>query len=232
MPEEMRKNLRYFFTDVIPLPPDGDLAEPVRCHPDMIFAVLDGRLYVSARYFCENADVIGRIAEYGAFEIHPYDGLRNEVYPHDTAFNIAVRGDSVICRPDSTAPSLLDFAAVQGYRIVPVKQGYTGCSCVVTEDAVLTSDRGIAESLARAGIPCILLPSPDGSISLPGYACGFWGGACGYHDGVIFFCGNADTLPCADDIRRLGYRMVSLSGTPVTDYGGIRIFEKKAKLWR
>ncbi len=225
MPEEMRQTLRNFFTEVLLLPPDNDLAEPVRCHPDMIFAVLGDRLYVSSRYYRENAAILRQIAAYGAFEIHPTDDSRNAVYPHDVTFNIAVWRDCVICRPDSTSPSLLGFAVRQGYRIVPVKQGYTGCSCIVTDDAVLTFDRGIAKSLERAEIPCILLT--EGGISLPGYGCGFPGGACGYHDGIICFCGNADALPCTNEIRRRGYRIVSLSDTPVTDYGGIRIFAKK-----
>ena len=225
MPEEMRENLRKFFPEVIPLPPDGDLAGPVRCHPDMIFAVLEDRLFVSRRYFRKNADIIGRIADSGGFGIHPTDDSRSAVYPEDVAFNAAVWRDCVICRPDSTCPALLDFAVRRGYRIVPVKQGYTACSCIVTYDAVLTSDRGIAKSLEREAIPCVLLP--EGGISLPGYGCGFPGGACGFHDNVIYFCGNADSLPCADVLRCRGYRTVSLSGASVTDYGGVRIFAKK-----
>ncbi len=223
----MRKTLRKSFAEVIPLPPDSDLAGPVRCHPDMIFAVLADRLFVSRRYFRENTAVIERIAEYGGFGIHPTEDIRNAVYPNDVTFNAAVWRDCVICRPDSTSPSLLDFAVRQGYRIVPVKQGYSACSCIVTDDAVLTSDRGIVKSLERAEIPCRLLPA--GGIVLPGYSCGFPGGAGGYHDGVIYLCGDADTLPCADILRCSGYRIVSLSpsGSPVTDYGGIRIFQKK-----
>lgn len=225
MPAEMQRNLKKIFPEVIPLPPDPDLSEPVRCHPDMIFAALSGRLYVSARYFREHPDVIGQIASLGGFDVHPEDIARSPRYPHDVAFNIAVWRDCVICRPDAVCPSLLDFAQKCGYRIVPVKQGYTGCSCLLTDSAVLTFDRGIAKSLERAEIPYVLLP--EGGISLPGCNCGFPGGASGYLDGTVFLCGSADTLPCADEIRRLGNRIHSLSGDPVTDYGGIRIFRKK-----
>ena len=67
MPENLGEALRKSFVEVIPLPPDGDLAAPVRCHPDMIFAVLADHLFVSRRYFRENAAVIEQIAAYGDY---------------------------------------------------------------------------------------------------------------------------------------------------------------------
>ncbi|MBP3293589.1 MAG: hypothetical protein J6N32_07530, partial [Clostridia bacterium] len=103
------------------------------------------------------------------------------------------------------------------------KQGYTGCSCLVTGDAVYTFDRGIVKSLRREDIPYVLLE--EGGISLPGYDCGFLGGACGYHDGTIVVCGNADLLPCAAALHNAG-SVFSLSDTPVTDYGGIKIYQR------
>lgn len=225
VPEEMQKNLRQSFEDVIPLPPDDELAPPVSCHPDMIFAVLDGHMFLSARYYERNTAVIDRIAALGGLIICPEEIVRNECYPNDVAFNVAVWRDTVICRPDVTCRVLLDFSEKRGYRIVPVKQGYTGCSCLVTDAAVMTFDRGIKKSLDGAGIPCVLLR--DGGIALPGYDCGFIGGAGGFHDGVSYLYGNADTLPCADQLTSSGYRIVSLSGGPVTDYGGIKIFKKR-----
>ena len=229
MPEEMRENLRKFFAEVIPLPPDVDLAGPVQCHPDMIFAVLSNRLYVSARYFRENSAVIGRIAQLGGFDVHPADIVRNERYPNDVAFNAAVWRNVLICRPDAVCAALLDFAKERGYRNVPVKQGYTGCSCLVTDDAVLTFDRGIAKVLDREKIPCVRLT--EGGVNLPGYGngSGFIGGAGGFCGGTVYLCGNADSLSCADPIKAAGHRIVSLSSAPVTDYGGIKIFKLHRK---
>lgn len=223
MPEEMRTRLGQRFGEIISLPPDPDLAEPVQCHPDMIFAVLNGRMFVSGRYSALYPAVVGRIADLGGFGIVPTDDARNARYPHDAGFNIAVWRDCVICNPSVTSPALLDHAEQSGYRIVPVKQGYTGCSCLVTGDAVHTFDRGIVKSLRREDIPYVLLE--EGGISLPGYDCGFLGGACGYHDGTIVVCGNADLLPCAAALHNAG-SVFSLSDTPVTDYGGIKIYQR------
>ncbi len=223
MPEKMRTRLGQRFGEVIPLPPDPDLAEPVQCHPDMIFAVLNGRMFVSERYFARYPAVIKRISDLGGFAILPTNDLRNARYPHDVAFNIAVWRDCVICNPSVTSPALLTHAEQSGYRILPVKQGYTGCSCLVTDDAVYTFDRGIAKTLKRAEIPCTLLEG--GGISLPGYDCGFLGGACGTYEDTIVVCGSADLLPCAASLHDAGL-VFSLSDVPVTDYGGIKIYQR------
>ncbi len=223
MPEEMRTRLGQRFGEIISLPPDPDLAEPVQCHPDMVFAVLKGRMFVSGHYSARYPAVIGHISDLGGFDIVPTGDLRNARYPYDAAFNIAVWRDCVICNPSVTSPALLVHAEACGYRIVPVKQGYTGCSCLVTDDAVYTFDRGIAKTLKRAEIPCNLLEG--GGISLPGYDCGFLGGACGFYGGSIVVCGNADTLPCAASLHDAGL-VFSLSDVPVTDYGGIKIYQR------
>lgn len=223
MPEEMQARLGQRFGEVIPLPPDPDLAEPVQCHPDMIFAVLNGRMFVSERYSARYPAVVERISGLGRLEIVTTNDVRNARYPHDAAFNIAVWHDCVICNPSVTSHALLAHAEQSGCRIIPVKQGYTGCSCLVTDDAVCTFDRGIVKSLCREDLPCVLVE--EGGISLPGYNCGFLGGACGYHSGTILVCGNADTLPCAASLHAAG-TVFSLSDTPVTDYGGIKIYQR------
>lgn len=224
VPSAMQEELRKSFDDVLLLPPDSDLAKPVRCHPDMIFVALDGRMFLSRRYYDENAAVINKITQLGGLEVSPTDVLRNKRYPNDVAFNIAVWHDAVICRPDVTCPALLSFAEKRGYHVVPVKQGYTGCSCLATDTAVLTFDRGIADILEHSGIPVLLLDG--GGVSLPGYDCGFLGGATGFHDGTIYLYGSADTLPCSAELKSAGYPIVSLSQGIVTDYGGIKIFKK------
>lgn len=225
VPTDIRDNLEKTFDDVILLPPDDTIAEPVSCHPDMIFAVLDGHLFLHESYYSANRDVVSKIASLGGFTVCTSDSIRTPRYPNDVAFNIALWRDTVICRHDVTCPALLDFAKGRGYRVIPVKQGYAGCSCLVTEDAVLTFDSGIAGVLQRNDIPCVLLEG--GGVSLPGYDCGFIGGAGGACDNVIYLFGNADTLPCAEKLYGVGYSVVSLSPSPVVDYGGIKIFETK-----
>ena len=223
MPEEMQRRLGQRFGEVIALPPDPDLAEPVQYHPDMIFAVLNRRMFVSGCYSALFPEVVGRICDLGGFDLVPVSDRRNARYPHDVGFNIAVWHDWVICNPSVTSPALLAHAEQSGYRILPVKQGYTGCSCLVTDRAVYTFDRGIVKKLQNQGIPCHLLE--EGGIALPGYNCGFLGGACGCYDGTIVVCGNTDLLPCAASLYASG-PVFSLSNNPVTDYGGIKLYQR------
>ena len=224
MPLSMQNILASEVSEVILLPPDTDLAEPVRCHPDMVFAVLDGRMFLSARYYEAFPGTIMRIAELGGLKPVPVSLNRHARYPHDVAFNAAVWNDILLCRPDDLCPALLDHAKRSGYRIVPVRQGYTACSCILTSEAILTSDRGIAAVLVRENLPCVLLP--EGGIALPGYDCGFPGGACGVLDDTVYVCGSAETLPCASVLHASCRRILSLSDTPVTDYGGIKFFKR------
>lgn len=224
-PPQIRDRLSREFDEVIPLPPDNTVSAPVSCHPDMIFAVLDDRLFVHESYYAANSDVVSKIASLGGFTVCTSDGVRTPHYPNDVAFNVALWRDTVICRHDVTCPQLLEYANMHGYRVVSVKQGYAGCSCLVTDEAVLTFDCGIARVLESENISCVLMEG--GGVSLPGYDCGFLGGAGGYYNKTIYIFGNADTLPCGKKLCEFGQRTVSLSSSPVVDYGGIKIFETR-----
>ncbi len=213
---------------VILLPPDNALPPPIRCHPDSIFAVVGDDLIVPAAYYDAYPDVADEIASRGQFRLILSDAPRGPVYPADTGLNAAVGRDFVICRPKSAAPELLQAAERNGYDIIPVRQGYGGCACLVTDGGVLTGDPGIAKALKARGIPHQLL-SPEG-IRLPGYDCGFIGGACGFHDGTIFINGDPSRLPCYPLLRQFAmardYSIHPLSAGDVTDVGGIRIFSR------
>ncbi|MBQ8511458.1 MAG: hypothetical protein IJ497_02485 [Clostridia bacterium] len=211
---------------VVKLPPDSTLDTPIQCHPDSIFAVIGDELIVPRQYYTAHPDVMAEIASLGGFRLTLSDAPRGSVYPSDCGMNAAVGRDFLICHPNAAAPELLDAAGRAGLRIVPVRQGYAGCSCLVTDAAVLTFDAGIARTLEKTGIPSLLLT--PGGVELPGYACGFFGGACGFHDGVISVCGDVSSLPCRnaleDFARSCGYVIRSLASGPVTDVGGIRFY--------
>ncbi len=227
--KEERFALQQAVGEVILFPPDRNISESVRCHPDMIFAVLDGKLFLSREYYLTNTAIVDKIARFGGFDVAPMEGKRGAEYPLDVGFNAAVGRDFIICRVDVVCPSLLNYAKSRGYRIIPVKQGYAGCSCIVTDAAVLTFDLGIAAALKKHKIP--VLPLHNGGIMLPGYNCGFLGGAGGFSEGTVYLLGNAETLPCYADLRQFAdknkYKIVSLANNAVTDYGGIKIFQKR-----
>ena len=82
-----------------------------------------------------------------------------------------------------------------GLELIPVKQGYAKCSlCIVSENAVITADEGLAYTLCRAGLDVLkIIP---GCIRLPGYGYGFIGGCCGKLDAATMaFAGDPLTHP-------------------------------------
>ena len=228
VPEDIRSKLAEKFR-VIPLPPDCSLPAPVAAHPDMIFSVVGDKLITHEEYYGLNGNVIDEIVSLGKFSVVLSSSKRGNVYPMDVGFNAAVSDKFIVCRTDSTAKEVLDTAESAGIEIISVRQGYAGCSAVVAGDIVLTSDIGIHKALSLRGYRSYFAEK-DGII-LPGYDTGFIGGCAGYADGVIYFCGDPLSLPCADVIRdaarESGISTVFLSDSPLTDYGGLKFYRIK-----
>ena len=82
--------------------------------------------------------------------------LKKELAPHypgDVALNAARIGSRLVCNEQAAAPELLEAARRMGLELIPVKQGYAKCSlCIVSENAVITADEGLAYTLCRAGL--------------------------------------------------------------------------------
>ena len=220
----LKKNYR-----VVALPPDDSLPEPIRCHPDSIFTVIGEELILPAAYYEAYPDPAHKIASLGGFRLTLSHAERGSVYPLDAALNAAVGHDFLLCRPDSAATEILLAAQRYGYTLIPVRQGYAGCACLITDHAVLTGDPGIAKVLEDHRIPYRLF-SNEG-ILLPGYSCGFFGGACGFYGGTLYICGDYAALPCSRALIEFadesGFTILSISGCDVTDVGGIRFLECK-----
>ena len=96
---------------------------------------------------------------------------------------------------NAATPLGLEAARRMGLELIPVKQGYAKCSlCIVSENAVITADEGLAYTLCRAGLDVLkIIP---GCIRLPGYGYGFIGGCCGKLDAATMaFAGDPLTHP-------------------------------------
>ncbi len=214
---------RYY---VIRLLPDHLLNTPIQCHPDSIFAVIGNQVIFHRSYAEAHPETVEEIIRLGGFQLALSNASRGSVYPLDAGLNVAVGRDFLLCKPDTAAPELLHAAEQQKLRVIPVRQGYAGCACLVTDGGVLTFDPGISQVLARQQIPCTLLES--GGITLPGYKDGFFGGACGFHERTLFINGNPESLACyprlLEFVQLHGYRISPLCKSPVTDCGGIRFF--------
>lgn len=89
---------------------------------------------------------------------------------------------------------------------INVPQGYTKCSILpVREKSLITSDKGIFESLKDYGFDILLLP--PGDILLPSLNYGFIGGAGGMisNDKMAFF-GDLDNYKWGDEVRKFLFK--------------------------
>lgn len=99
-------------------------------------------------------------------------------YPEDVAYNAARVGSYLICNKRYTAPEIIITATADGLEIIDIKQGYAKCNiCVISENAIITSDSGIKSALGKFPVDVLLVS--DNSVKLKNFSHGFIGGATG-----------------------------------------------------
>lgn len=206
------------------MPPFEALDTSVASHPDML-------IFFGDAIFChaEYANVAERELEL----ISHLTGLGIEVsrepigkkYPSDILFNASKIGKYIFCRHDAVSELVTAYAERFSLEIVPVRQGYAECSvCHVSDNAIITSDSGIAKAARERNIRVLEL-SPGG-IALEGCrGGGFIGGASGYCGARICFCGDPASHPEGEKIidfcRSEGKEPIALSPEPLYDVGTI-----------
>lgn len=97
-------------------------------------------------------------------------------YPRHVAFNALDTGAHFLHRLDATDPRLLEAVKARRREVIPVKQGYTRCSCAqVSDRAFVTEDAGIAKVLTK--LHYTVFYRPPSNVVLEGFEHGFLGGA-------------------------------------------------------
>lgn len=198
---EELKNYLSERADLIIFRPISTVAEPVRCHPDLVYCRLKEDII-----FMGNERM-----------------LRSE-YPGDIIYNGFSTGKYFIHDLEHTDKTLLKSAKDLSLTLVNVKQGYACCSIVpVDEDSIITYDRGIAKAAEAAGIK--VLKVEPGHVELPGYDTGFIGGTSGRVGDEIVFNGDLSAHPdffaIRDFIEERGLKVRYFSGYPLRDIGSI-----------
>lgn len=198
--------------EVVLLSPMNGLPSGLSSHADMLIAASDEKAFCYAGYLLRG-DFI---------RVHdiPY-----EKYPRDVYLNCTFIGDSLIVNPDTVSKAVIEYAETQGFRVIPVKQGYAGCAvCKVSESALITADIGISRA---AGGAFDVLTIEAGGISLSGYDVGFIGGASATVNDKVFFFGDLSRHRDGKRIKAFieshGKKCISFSDFPLTDFGGARV---------
>jgi hypothetical protein len=198
---EELKNYLSERADLIIFRPISTVAEPVRCHPDLVYCRLK-----------EDIIFMGN------------ERLLKPVYPGDIIYNGFSTGKYFIHDLEHTDRSLLKSAKDLNLTLVNVKQGYACCSIVpVDEDSIITYDRGIAKAAEAAGLSVLTIG--PGHVELPGYDTGFIGGTSGRVGDEIIFNGDLSAHPDCQAIRQFieerGLKVRYFSGYPLRDIGSI-----------
>ncbi len=213
------KKLESYGYNLIKIPIQSCLDEPVSAHPDMSLLKLGNVLFITDGV----KDLFTNVQK---IEVVGKSQLENKLnYPDDVYLNCAVVGNKLICNEKYIHSTVLDYAKNIGYEIVNVKQGYAKCStCVISHNAIITEDNSIANGCAKAGID--VLKISKSFVRLDGYNYGFIGGCSGLiEDKLVVFNGNIFLHPDGKLIQEFcnkhGVRFICLCKDELYDVGSI-----------
>ena len=215
--QKLEQGRRIDPSSVIWLPDNPALDKRVAGHADLSVFRADDRTILAAEGIYPH--IVNLLTNRGYYV---YIAVRQGAkYPEDVGLCVCTTGKYTIFNPktiDSLARRFLNG------RCVEVTQGYTKCSvCVVTDDAIITADRVIAERALNAGMDVLTIE--PGHIFLEGFETGFIGGASYRMDEhTIAFTGTLDQHPDKEKILQfLGKHDVTpiyLTDGPIFDMGG------------
>lgn len=186
-------------------------------HPDILVHPLHSGEIVVDR---DNLDYYKEI--FKDKKVIPSHSSLSAKYPSDIHLNAFTFKKIFIHNLKHTDQVILYYYKRAGYELVNIKQGYTKCSCLVTEDFIITSDGGIYESL-RDLIPVYKID--HGQIKLQNFNYGFIGGATGVLGKKIFFTGDFSHHSSHEEILKIisnyDYEIEILSDDTIEDFGSI-----------
>jgi hypothetical protein len=197
------------------------LENEISAHTDLQFAYCNNKTAVispNQASLHKKLNEIGCRVEVAEFE--PFSP-----YPNDILMNCVFLNDCFIAKLDSTSKKILSIANNNSLKLINIKQGYSKCSiCVVSENAIITEDNGIARLLNNSQIK-VLKIKPD-FIKLSDEHFGFLGGASGkISRNEIFFNGNIEEHPSyteiSDFLKTHNVKPIYDKSYKLTDIGSI-----------
>lgn len=206
------------------VPPNNIVYEAVCGHPDILLHIINDNTLLVNKAMDEN--FISSIKAIG-FEVVLSESYLQAAYPLNVSLNAVSLGNLFVHNLKYTDKTLLNI--VKGKKLKNVKQGYTKCStAIVSNLAVMTSDKRIAKTFKEENIDVLLLP--PGDIVLPGLDYGFIGGTCGLLEkGLLAFYGSLENYAFGSEVlnflRKHKVEPVFLSDGKLMDRGSILSLE-------
>jgi len=152
--------------------------------------------------------------------------LVGEKYPETAHYNAVITSSYLIHNLKFTDPALLNGCSEK--IKINVNQAYTRCNVLALHhDWFITSDRGIEAALRHHHLHVLYVDPQE--ILLPGFAHGFFGGACGIYNQTVWFAGSLNHFKqgreISDLLGDLGYGTVELYDGPLFDGGSLFFFD-------
>lgn len=224
LPKDIEKNIKEKNIEIIKTPKSEDVYNAISYHPDIqFFNCGEGKIIVSPNVYDKYLEIL---KEYN-IDIIKGEKILSKKYPKDIAYNVCIVGKYAIHNFKYTDNKVLEYIEEKGFEKINIKQGYSKCSiCVLDDSSIITSDKGIINSIKDSGadIDCLLIE--NGSIDLFDMNFGFIGGCSGnISDKEIAFLGNIkkhpDYIKIKDFLESKNKSVVSLSENKLIDLGSI-----------
>lgn len=198
---EEESNLTSLGYNIIKCPLFSLLYYAISGHPDILIHILDEKNLVlhkdANKKFIEKLKTLG-------FNIKLSQNSLSSNYPMDIGLN-AVNLNNVFIHNLKYTDSVL-LNSVKHKKLINVNQGYTKCSvAVVSNKAIITSDKVIAHEAKKVDLDVLLIP--PGDIILPGLDYGFIGGCCGLIEkNIMAFFGHLDYFKYGNEIKEFLFK--------------------------
>jgi len=217
------QTLKLYEIEIIPVPKHDFLTAPVASHPDILLHHLGNEEIIISPNL--HPELRNKLSSIGYTLVEGMSVLSSK-YPNNIAYNVARVGGKAFHNLKYTDPTLMYYLKRNNIKCIHVPQGYSKCSiCIINKDAIITSDKKIAEVARENQIDVLLLP-PQKDILLHGLDYGFIGGATGLiSSNLLAISGNISHLSSFVEIQSFankhGVKVLNLFDEPVVDCGSI-----------
>ncbi len=197
-------NLSKLDLKPILIPKCNDVYDAINGHPDIQLNILKNNSFnkiIIQRNISENFKEILKLND---IDYIVSKNTLSNTYPNDIILNSLILENYFIHTLKYSDENLLSS---QNSKIhIDVPQGYTKCSILpVREKALITSDKGIFNSLKNYDFDILLLP--PGDILLPSLNYGFIGGVGGMiSNNKMAFFGDLDSYIWGDKIKKFLFK--------------------------
>lgn len=222
--EEEKNNITNLGYKVIVCPPSNSLYQAVCGHPDMLLHIVDKNTVMVHRDIDKDFVTLLRNLR---FHVLLSGNKLKDIYPYDIILNSVSLSNLFIHNLKYTDCELLKLMTDK--KLINVKQGYSKCStAIVRENAIMTSDKSIANALSSENIDVLLLPAGD--IELPGLNYGFIGGCCGLlNENTLAFYGDLNCYAYGEKVlsflKKHNVKPVYLKKGSLIDRGSLFVTE-------